>query len=133
MNWIKPATPPHTPYSEGFAFITNAQASPYLNQTLAADLGNAASNLLTIGQSNWPALLNYDVHAIGNTLTVLNAGAAPGKLAASFNAKTGLLTLTFRPPGASANVTAKGVVLQNSNTVLGWFMETNQGGFFILK
>jgi hypothetical protein len=45
------------------------------------------------------------------------------------------MTLTFRPTGANANITAHGVVLQNDPTTnsAGWFLGSGQSGFFLLQ
>jgi hypothetical protein len=90
---------------------------------------------LTIGGANLTNTLVYtNVTLSGGKLSYSGAGNPTNQLSAAFTPSTGTMTLTFRPTGAKASVLAQGVVLQSSDTnAAGWFLGTNQSGYFLLQ
>ena len=103
---------------------TNADILPSTNYTLT---------IAGAGQSS--PLVYSNVWVINGKFT--NSGAATNptnKLAVSFSASTGRMSLTFRPTGGRADVAAEGVVLQGMATNgAGWFLGTNESGSFLLQ
>ena len=72
---------------------------------------------------------------ISNKLTY--TAPPTNQLIVTFTPASGTMTVSFRPTGAKANITAQGVLLQDaladpSLKAAGWFIGTNQTGYFIL-
>jgi hypothetical protein len=69
----------------------------------------------------------------GAKLVNNNPGNPP--LTGAITPGTGVLTLTFRPPGVDHNVSASGVVLpdETETNAAGWFLGPDQSGSFLLE
>jgi hypothetical protein len=134
LSWIKPAV--GQLYPDGFTLLTNEVIgsfyAPPAKDGSALNLTNAT---LTITNGSPADTLFYTNITIANDKLTNGAANPTNQLSATFTPGTGMMTLTFRPTGAKASVTAHGVVLQNAgtNAAAGWFLGTNQSGFFLLE
>jgi hypothetical protein len=94
---------------------------------------NVSNATLTIGDGDLANTLVYTNISVAKGKLTVGPGNPTNELSATFTAGTGMMTLTFRPTGSKAKVTAQGVVLQSSGTnAAGWFLGTNQSGAFLL-
>jgi choice-of-anchor C domain-containing protein len=129
LNWIKPSGASKPLYPAGFTNQTTVEGSVYQAGGLILSNGT-----LTISGGAQVANLVYNsVTVSAGKLSYSAAGNPTNQLSASFNSSTGGMTLSFRPTGAKANLTATGVVLQSSTNAAGWFLGTNESGFFLLQ
>jgi hypothetical protein len=132
LAWIKPGGRAGTLYAAGFtntnitvlgSFYSAPQAGAnnfaLTNGTLTLSNGGLTSGLVFSNLTITGDKLNAPGNEVTGTIT-------PG---------TGVLTLTFRPSGASSDITAKGVVLQDGadTNAAGWFLGADQSGFFLLQ
>ena len=99
--------------------------------TPGAGISVLTNGTLTISNGDLAAPLMYSNLTIVDNKVVspdpgISGNVIPG---------TGVLTLTFRIPGASADTAARGVLLQtNAQTnAAGWFLGPNQSGYFLLQ
>ena len=134
VSWIKTPVRGKSLYTNGFSVQTNVLASVY--EPTNADILPSTNYTLTIAGAGQSSPLVYsNVWVINGKFT--NSGAATNptnKLAVSFSASTGRMSLTFRPTGGRADVAAEGVVLQGMATNgAGWFLGTNESGSFLLQ
>jgi hypothetical protein len=134
LTWIKVGGRAGTLYAAGF---TNTNIT-VLGSFYAPPAANANNFILTNGTltlSNGGlagAIIYSNLSIAGNKLN------APGnEVTGAITPGTGVLTVTFRPPGANSDITAKGVVLQDTNDApaagAGWFLGTDQSGYFLLQ
>ena len=133
LTWLKLPTMSKVLYSNGFALQSNiigSLHSPATTNTLVTN------GMLTIADPGQGINLVYtNVSVISNKLTY--ATTTTNELTATITPGTGAISLSFRPTGAKANLTAKGAMLQDSPAdpaikAAGWFGGTNQTGYFIL-
>ncbi|HWD18888.1 MAG TPA: immunoglobulin domain-containing protein [Verrucomicrobiae bacterium] len=119
INWFKPA----------FTNQTAITGSPF---SYSLGLFNLPTAQLIISESDWAAPLNYEIAANHNSLTPSGAPGNPTNKLAISVAPTGVITVTFRPTGARADLTAKGAILQQQQNAFGWFTNKTATGFFLL-
>ncbi len=69
-----------------------------------------------------------------NNDTLVRTPANPD-LSGSINRGTGIVTLSFRPPGANHNTAASGVLLEDDpdTNAAGWFLGEDQSGSFTMQ
>ena len=130
LNWIKLSGASKPLYPNGFTNETAVVASIYQPGGLSLTNGT-----LTIsGATQTISLVYTNVTASGGAFSYSGADNPTNALNATINSGTGAMTLTFRPTGARASVIARGVVLQMSDTnAAGWFLGTNESGYFLLQ
>lgn len=126
--WINPGGPGGS-YPDGFTFPTTASGGPYSSSdkissfdfTQAVFSGGALSSSFT----------NEISISSRNKVTNLSSN----KMTMTFNPSTGLLQGSVVDPAApgSKALPFSGVVLQNQNTALGYFLDANQSGTFLLE
>jgi hypothetical protein len=124
LTWFK------LPSMSNQTSIIGSQYAPVTTNTLVA---NGTLNI--VDQSQSINLVYTNLSIVSNKLTY--AKTTTNQLTASITTTTGAISLSFRPTGAKANLTAKGVMLQNAPTdptlkAAGWFPGTNQTGSFLL-
>jgi hypothetical protein len=130
LNWIKLPVSGKGLYLGGFTNQAEIIGSAYETSGLA--LSNATLTIFGAEQSS--PLVYTNITVAKGKLSYSGADEPTNQLSATFTAGTGAMTLSFRPTGAKANVTAQGVVLQSGDTnAAGWFLGTNQSGFFLLQ
>jgi hypothetical protein len=130
LNWIKLPVTGKTLYPGGFTNQAEIIGSAY--QPGGLTLSNGTLTFSNAAQSS--PLIYTNVTLANGKLSYSGAGEPTNQLSATFTAGTGAMTLSFRPTGARVNVTAQGVVLQSGTTnAAGWFLGTNQSGFFLLQ
>jgi hypothetical protein len=130
LNWIKVAGASKTLYPGGFTNETPVVGSIYQPGGLTLTNGT----LTLSGAAQATNLVYTNVTVSDGKLSFSGADNPTNQLSAAFTASTGAMTLTFRPIGARANVTAHGVMLQMSDTnAAGWFLGTNESGYFLLQ
>jgi len=129
LTWTKLSSHSGTLYSGGFT-NTNITVLGSL-YTPGAGISVLTNGTLTISNGDLAAPLMYSNLTIVDNKVVspdpgISGNVIPG---------TGVLTLTFRIPGASADTAARGVLLQtNAQTnAAGWFLGPNQSGYFLLQ
>jgi len=89
---------------------------------------------LTISNGDLASALVYSNLSIaGSKLSNDDPGNPTNKLAVAINPANGTMTVTFRPTGSGRNTVGRGVVLQNGTNAAGWFLGTNQSGYFLLR
>jgi hypothetical protein len=136
LNWIKPEVGGNGLYPGGFTVLTNEILGSYYAIPGAGGsvLPGLTNGLLIIAEPDTTNLLTYtNVTLAGDKLSYNTNASATNKISATLTPGTGLMTLSFRPTGAKASVTAQGAVLPAADTnAAGWFPATNQSGFFIL-
>jgi hypothetical protein len=129
LNWIKQSGINKPLYPGGFTNQSAVEGSGY--QTGGLQLSNGT---LTISNPAQGINLVYNnVTVSENKLTYIPAGNPTNQLGATVNSTTGTMTLTFRPTGAKVSVTSQGVLLQSDTNAAGWFLGTNESGFFLLQ
>jgi hypothetical protein len=127
LTWIKPANPTNvtlTTYLGGFTNEVNVFGSVYAPVAPSITL---ASNLLSITDGsglNLPLTFGATVSA---TNSIVKLPGLTNSLSGSITTSTGLMSVNFRPTGVAKTITAKGVVLQNSNAAYGAFIGINDG------
>jgi len=130
LNWINLTGASKTLYPGGFTNQTPITGSVY-QQPGGLFLSNG---MLTISAAAQVSNLVYtNVTVSGAKLSYSAADNPTNQLSATINATTGTMTLTFRPTGAKADITARGVVLQSESNAAGWYLGTNQSGYFLLQ
>jgi phage/plasmid primase-like uncharacterized protein len=130
LNWIKASGATKPFYPGGFSNQTAVVGSVYEPGGLSLTNGT----LTIAGAAQATNLVYTNVTVAGGKLSYSGADNPTNQLSAAFTAGTGAMTLTFRPTGARANLTAQGVVLQMSGTnAAGWFKGTNESGSFLLQ
>lgn len=131
LTWFKLPTKSKGLYSGGFTNQTNIIGSAYAPLTTNILVNNATLTIVDPGQGI--SLVYSNVSIISNKLSY--ATPPTNQLTAAVTSITGAISLTFRPTGAKACITAQGVLLQNSPADpslcgAGWFAGTNQTGYF---
>jgi hypothetical protein len=135
LTWFKLSGPAKSLYSNGFTFQTNIIGSVYVPSTTnILALTNGTLTITDPGQGI--DLIYTNVTVISNKLTY--TAPPTNQLIVTFTPASGTVTVSFRPTGAKANITAQGVVLQGaladpSLKAAGWFTGTNQSGTFELE
>ena len=138
LSWIKLSSKGHGLYAAGF---TNANLSVlgsfYVPQKSGADVLPLLTNatlILSNGDLSSP-LVYSNLTFNGDKLVDTDPNNPSNPLTGAIVPGTGVLTLSFRPTGVNHNITASGVVLpgQTSTNAAGWFLGTNQSGFFLLE
>ena len=133
LSWIKISSRAGTLYAGGFT-NTNIMILGSLYQPsnpLALTNGT-----LTISNGNLGSALVYsNLTIVNNKLVNNDPNNPPNPLSGVITPGTGILTVTFKATGASANTVAKGVVLQDTSSTngAGWFLGTGQTGYFLLQ
>jgi uncharacterized repeat protein (TIGR03803 family) len=123
LAWIRPSTL----HLGGFTNTNiTVLGSRYTPPAAGANNFTLTNGTLTI--SGNPPYSNLTI--VGDKL--VNNG--PGDLKGVITPGNGILTVTFRPAGATSDTVAKGVVLQDQETTnaAGWFLDTDQSGSFLL-
>jgi hypothetical protein len=133
LTWFKLPTASKVLYSNGFTFQTNVIGSLYAPVTTNTLVTNGTLTIVDLAQGI--NLLYTNVSIISNKLTY--AATTTNQLTATITSSTGAISLSFRPTGAKANLTAQGVILPNSPIdpslkAAGWFAGANQTGYFLL-
>jgi hypothetical protein len=139
QGWLTLASNPNTLLGSNLAWIKVSDTASFTNTNLTL-LGsfylpgqglNLTNATLTLSNAALGALTYSNLTLDGNKL--VNNGA--GDLSGLITPATGVLTLTFRPPGATANTVARGVLLpdQPATNAAGWFLDNNLSGFFLLQ
>jgi len=134
LTWFKLPTTSKGLYSSGFSVLTNdILGSTYVPATTNTLVTGGTLSIVDLAQGI--NLVYTNVSIISNKLTF--ATTTTNQLTATTTPTTGVISLSFRPTGAKANLTAQGVILQNSPTdpfikAAGWFIGTNQSGYFLL-
>jgi uncharacterized repeat protein (TIGR03803 family) len=134
LAWIK-TNIPKALYAAGFTntnvtvlgslYVPGAGLSVLTNGTLILSNGSLAG-----------ALIYSNLTIVDNKLVNPNtAGSSSNQLSGVVTPATGVLTVTFRPTGASADIVAKGVILpyDTPTNAAGWFLDTDQSGYFLLQ
>jgi uncharacterized repeat protein (TIGR03803 family) len=135
LTWFKLSGPAKSLYSNGFTFQTNIIGSVYVPS--ATNLLALTNGTLTITDPGQGIDLVYtNVTVVSNKLSY--TAPPTNQLIVTFTPASGTMTVSFRPTGAKANITAQGVVLQGaladpSLKAAGWFIGTNQTGSFELE
>jgi hypothetical protein len=127
-------------YADGFT-NTNLTALGSLYVPPASQANNfiLTNGTLTISNGGLTGALIYSNLTIaGNKLANVNAAGNPSNLLEGvITPATGIVTVTFKPTGASSDITAKGVILQDTNNAstngAGWFIGAGQSGYFLLQ
>ena len=101
----------------------------------AAPASGASNLTLTLGNGGLNGPLVYSNLSVADNKLVNNDPDNPDPMEGVITPGTGVLTVTIRPAGARSDIVAKGVMLQdNSSTnAAGWFLGTDQSGFFLLQ
>jgi hypothetical protein len=135
LNWVKLSGASKTFYAGGFTNQTDVISSFYKPPSTSKDVLNMTNATLTIAGGDLADPLVYtNVTVAGGKLTFSGPGNPTNQISAAFTAGTGAMTLTFRPTGAKAGVTAQGAVLpMPSPGAAGWFLGANQSGYFLLE
>ncbi|MGA2749679.1 MAG: Ig-like domain-containing protein [Verrucomicrobiota bacterium] len=134
LTWFKLSGPAKSLYSNGFAIQTNIIGSVYVpSATNILALTNGTLTITDPGQGI--DLVYTNVTVASNKLTY--TAPPTNQLIVTFTPASGTMTVSFRPTGAKANITAQGVLLQDaladpSLKAAGWFIGANQTGYFIL-
>jgi hypothetical protein len=135
LAWIK-TNVPGALYAAGFTNTNVAVlGSLYISPSTGASALNLTNGTLTIGDGGLLDTLIYSNLSVTGEKLITN-GTPTNKLTGVITRGTGILTVTFRPTGAKADVTAKGVVLQDtsfSTNAAGWFPGASQSGYFLLQ
>jgi hypothetical protein len=135
LTWFKLSTTSRVLYSNGFTFQTNIIGSVYVpSATNILALTNGTLTITDPGQGI--DLVYTNVTVLSNKLSY--TAPPTNQLIVTFTPASGTMTVSFRPTGAKANITAQGVVLQGaladpSLKAAGWFAGTNQSGAFELE
>jgi hypothetical protein len=130
LNWIKVSGATKPLYPGGFTNETAVVGSVYQPGSLTLSNGTMTIS----GAAQATNLVYTNVNVAGGKLSYSATDNPSNQLSAAFTASTGAMTLTFRPTGARASVTARGVVLQMPDTnAAGWFLGTNESGYFLLQ
>ncbi len=139
ISWIKESSNPRTLYAGGFT-NTNITllASIYVPPQRGAQiLTNLTNGTLIISNGNLTTNLIYGSLVFeGDKLVSTSPDANPtNELTSVLTPSTGILTLTFRPTGSHHSITATGVILPaaTGTNAAGWFLGTNQSGYFLLE
>ncbi len=131
LAWIRTSSKSRSLYASGF---TNANitvlGSVYSG---AKSLPSTTNYTLTFSNGHLSTAVTYSNVTFENGTLVKTPANAD--LTGEISRSTGVLTLSFRPPGANHNTTATGVILQDSTetNAAGWFLGTEQSGFFLLE
>jgi hypothetical protein len=138
LAWIKVSGPRGSLYAGGFTNTNvNILGSFYIPPTAGLNSLDLTNGTLTISNGNSGQVLTYsNLTLVDNKLANQGAAGNPANLLEGVvTPATGAMTVTFRPTGASSDVVAKGVVLQDASptNAAGWFLESDQSGFFLLQ
>ncbi len=133
LTWFKLPTTSKASYSNGFTIQTNVIGSVYAPAPSGTLVTNGTLTIVDPGQAL--DLVYTNVAIVSNKLSY--AAPPTNQLTATITASTGAISLSFRPTGARTNLTAQGVLFQDSPSdpslkAAGWFTGTNQSGYFIL-
>jgi hypothetical protein len=131
LTWIR---------AEGATLQTNSNlvivGSAYTPPTGGANALTLSNATLTLSNVTTGATLIYTgVTVTGDKMVYPETGNPPNKLTGLITPGTGVLTVTFRPTGARANVVAKGVVLPDNPdpSAAGAFLDSDQSGLFLIQ
>ena len=132
LSWIKRCSQPGTMYAGGF---TNTNITVCGSCYASSNTLVLTNGTLTICSSNLADMLIYsNLTLTGDKLVNTNPDPIH-RMRGVITPATGLLTVTFRPTGASSEIVAKGVVLQDNTATnaAGWFLDSGQCGWFLLQ
>jgi len=135
LTWFKLSGPAKSLYTNGFTNQGAIIGSVYMPSTTnILALTNGTLTITDPGQNI--DLVYTNVTVISNKLTY--TAPPTNQLIVTFTPPSGAITVSFRPTGAKANITAQGVVLQGAPTdpslkAAGWFTGTNETGSFQLR
>jgi hypothetical protein len=133
INWIKPAQNPKTTkyYPAGFVFPTTATGSRYQAPGAKTNVLSLTTAQFITSDGNLPTSLTNQI-AFGPNNRVTNVSGP--KLTLTITPSTGYFNGSVIPTNAHAkSLTFKGVVLQDQQTALGYFLGTNQSGSVFLS
>jgi len=140
LSWIKVSGRAGTLYEQGFTNTNiTVLGSLYVRPPSGADILILTNGTLTLSNGDLAGALIYSNLTIaGNKLINNDPDNPTNKLSVVINRTNGTMTVTFRPTGARGNTVGKGVVLQNDTNAAGtnaagWFLGTNQSGYFQLQ
>jgi hypothetical protein len=135
LSWIKLSSGSGTSYANGFTNTNiTVLGSHYVPPSSGADILFLTNGTLTISNGDLASALVYSNLSIaGSKLSNDDPGNPTNKLAVAINPANGTMTVTFRPTGSGRNTVGRGVVLQNGTNAAGWFLGTNQSGYFLLR
>ena len=142
--------PPQTILGSNLAWIKNSGAVSFTNTNIIVlgsfylppphgmdILANLTNGTLILSNGGSAEVLTYhNVTSQGDKLAYPDSGNPTNQLQAVVAPGNGVVTLTFRPTGARADTTARGVVLQDQDTTnaAGWFIPApGQSGSFLLQ
>jgi hypothetical protein len=133
LAWMKSAAKGKSLYAGGFTNVGLSALGSYFVKPPSGSSALVLTNgTLVIRNGDLAAPLVYSNLTIANNKLVVNNPPAP--LSGTVNPATGVLTVTFKPSGASHSTTASGVILQDGAVTngAGWFLGTDQSGYFLL-
>jgi uncharacterized repeat protein (TIGR03803 family) len=118
-------------YANGFTNAVAPFGSAYVSTPL-----NLTDATLTLSNGGLSAPLTFSLSETNNKLTLLDGDT--NLLRLQLNEGTGVLTVTFRPTDAHADIVARGVLLENQTNSpatngAGWFKGGGQTGSFLLQ
>ncbi|MDB6130581.1 MAG: Xanthan lyase, partial [Verrucomicrobiales bacterium] len=127
VSWIKQASPGDAYYANGFTNQVSIMGSGYD----VPSLGNAAltfTNGFLIAEAGNLGLSLTNAVTLKTNSTVTVAAPNINKWKITLTPTTGFMTGTFIDSAASRTNTYKGVLLQNTNIGLGYFLGSDQSG-----
>ena len=131
--WIKQPVTNDRYYSNGFTLVSSTALERYAAPTGSQRPVSWTNALAIIGGGNLPGWLTNQIAYTNNQLRSL--GGSISNLSLSLSTGNGSFTGSFLPPGSRTTANVKGVLLQTNSPATfggGWFLGTNQSGFFII-
>ncbi len=130
LNWIKTPVPGRN-YQGGFTNHSTVLGSSYLVPTNGVRVLDLTNGVVTLSSDNLSSAITNDVTLTDANLITVTSGTNLLKLNVSL--PTGLVTGTFVHPETKATSPIKGVVLQQQNTAMGFFISDKQSGSMVLE
>jgi PKD repeat protein len=134
LTWFKLPATSKVLYSNGFALQSNVIIGS-LYAPVTTNILVTGGTLSIVDLAQGINLVYTNVSIVSNKL--FYATTTTNQLTAAIASTSGVISLSFRPTGAKASLTAQGVILQNSPSepllkAAGWFVGANQTGYFLL-
>ena len=115
-----------TTYSAGFTTNTTVNGGPYAGSASVFDTG---TRTLSFAGVDGATDISYTVHITALTnITKVVSTVPTNALTASIEKSTGLVTYSYRPTGAAANIKGKGIYQQAGTNVVGGIIGTSVVG-----
>ena len=129
VSWVKPAQASAKLYSSGLALNIAATGSRYLPPAAGSRILDLTKATLTLSGGNLPVPIVNEIEVTPDN-KILNL--SENKLTLTIAPASGLLTGNITDSASGRSINFKGVVLQTERLGAGYFLGTNQSGWFRL-